>query len=502
MFKTSAVLTIFACFLACALLLSSCELRGEARQSPIEQGEEQLLGAVRKDAYRRPEDAEPFPLVPPLVVVRGTWKDMGNSYGEEAGKLIAAMVDSLLHILEDNGVEEDGLREELDVVAGAVQQNFPGMYAFMEGIAEGASGYLERTAGGKGLDPLHKVLLVNCFSSLASPGEDTRRLLVEEGSSWSVRTGGKKGRALAGANVDGAFYPLMYRVALVVVPDDPEAGVYFSLPPAGGVGGPVGVNQAGVFVAATAVWEDVAVPGGEDRSEAGREDGGNGAADLPLGVLCASSLARSSDADSALQLLLHGPEAGAGGEGKAVLPCRGANILVSDRRKALVLERAGLDYAVREEEMIPGDGSFCAATDHFAALTATGSEEGTSVAETVPDGALYSRIRLRSLEALLREGGGDVDAAWAMRELAAMDYVLGEGGEKIFQLPDPAGHNASCLEGGLTVNRLLLKDGKPFYGTVCSLVVDLEGPVAWYELGLPTDWTGPWERINLGEYLR
>jgi len=468
-----------------------------------------LAGAVRKDAYARPEGSPSFPVTPPLLVLRGTWWDMGVEYGQHAGVEIREVSDSLLLRLEEVLPEGESLAKKLQRYRILIEELSPEMLEFMEGIAEGASLELEKSGLGSYLDSMQKIILINCFSSLDGEFADLRRELVEEGSAWECRGPlTAKGDPLMGANMDGALYPLMYRLALVVVPDDPDSFIYFSLPLAGSVSGPLGLNEEGLALAAPAVWtpSDV-VPveeGGKQQGEVQDEK----KPDLPISIMCALALSEARDVNSAKELLTYGPKDIAGqDEREGLLSCQAANFLLSDHEDALVLERDPSHYGLRGEEDLPNGGSLIAATDHFTGLESYKendeplghpmNELGLSQQDVV-----YSVVRLHSLDQLFQNIDEEIDSFWAMREIAGMNHIYDEQGQKTYQAEAGNGATVSCFESGLTVDRYLEREGVPAYGTIGSFVVNLATLDVWFELGIPSDWVGPWEHISLDDYLR
>lgn len=469
-----------------------------------------VLGAVRKDAYARPENSLSFPSKPPLVVLRGTWEEMGREYGAHVAAEIQEVVDGLLQRLEEASADGAALEAELQRYKDLLAERSPEMLEFITGISEGASSELQESDYQGQLDDMDKILLINCISSLDGELLSQRRGLVEEGTSWDCRGGlTKDGAPLFGANIDSSFYPLMYRLALVVIPDDPESLIYFSLPVAGCVSGPIGFNEKGLAIAATAVWTPPDSPQeGSDAGPPGPEEGTEPALKMPLPLLCAMTLSGAGDVDSAREILLHGPRDIAHPEKeKTLLPCAGANFLLADPWDSLALERDADHYGLKEAEQLEGGGSFLVEADHFTAPDSY-AQGGEALGRPMGDYGMpeqdiaYSVVRLNSLKHLFQNTAKPVDPYWLIQEVAAMNYIYDDQGQKTYQAKDALGNTVSCLENGLTVNRLLRSAGSFYFGTVCSWVVDLESLDIWYELGPPSDWVGSWERINLNSYFR
>jgi hypothetical protein len=498
--KSLVLALVIPLLLSTCLLATSCAEDKTVEMETVYRESPPIIGAARKSAYLRPDGSAPFPVTAPLVVLRGTWRGMGEEYGKRSAAEIRQVFEGLFQRLEEAGVDQRTLSETVDGYRSLLEGSSPEMLEFMEGIAEGSSLEIQKSASGPDLDATQKIILINFFSSLYESAPGFNGALEEEGSCWECRgTLTATENPLAGANVDASFYPFMYRLALVVIPDDPESSIYFSLPVAGSVGGPIGLNAEGVYVAAFPV--NTANP-----TNASTE----GAQSLTLSpsLLSTLVLTKSRDVKSARETLLYGPqELGAEtGEG-ALIRCTSADFLITDGKDALVLERGPLNYSFRGEETALNGGTFIAATDHF-----TGSESYDAKGEALgqPMSAyglsgqdiLGSTIRLRSLQELFRKCDVKIDTTWLIANAACMNYIYDKEGNKSYQVDSASGQVVSCFESGLTVDRYVPRGYSPYFGTVTSVIVAPSSLDIWYELGLPSDWVGPWEYINLGDYQR
>lgn len=499
--RRSWVLILFiSLLLSACLLVTSCGDETTVEMETVYRETPPIVGAARKSAYLRPEGSAPFPVTAPLVVLRGTWRGMGDEYGKRSSAEIRHVFEGLFQRLQEVGMDEQTLSETIDGYRALLEGSSPEMLEFMEGIAEGSSLEIQKSASGTDLDDTQKIMLINFFASIYESAPDFNGSLEEEGSCWDC-LGDMTSTAdpLAGTNIDASFYPFMYRLALVVIPDDPESNIYFSLPVAGSVGGPTGLNEKGVYVASLPV--NAANPA-ETTSEGARS------LSLPASFLSTLVLTKSRDVKSARETILYGPqELGAGGEEEDLIPCTHADFLIADASDALVMERSPLHYSFRGAEPALNGGTFIAATDHFAgseSYNAKGEASGQPM-------SAYGRsdqdiegsvIRLRSLEGLLRGCDVKIDHPWLMANAAGMNYIYDEQGNKSYQVVNALGQVVSCFESGLTVDRYIPLGHSPYFGTVCSVIVNPSSLDIWYELGLPSDWVGPWEHIHLDDYLR
>jgi hypothetical protein len=466
-----------------------------------------IVGAARKSAYSRPDGSAPFPETAPLMVLRGTWSGMGEEYGRRAAVEIRQVYEGLFQRLEEAGMDERSLLSGLERYRQAIEGLSPEILEFMQGIADGSSPQLQDSASGEGLGATDRILLINFFASLYAGAPGSGGEQEEEGSAWECRgtlVGG--GNPLAGANIDGTFYPFMYRLALIVIPDDPESSVYFSLPVAGSVGGPVGINAEGVTVTALPVKVPETAPVIE--GTAGSETDNINPALLPPSMMSTMALMGSRDTRSAINTLLYGPGSlSISTEHADLIGCLDAVFLVSDAKTAEVLERDPTRYGIREEEPADIGGSFVVCSDNFSApdsFDAGGQPLGQAMSAydpSAPDIA-GSVVRQRSLTWLLRRAAGNIDASWLVANACGMNYIYDEQGKKSYQVENALGDTVSCFESGLTVDRYVARGNSPYFGTVCSSVVDPASLNVWYELGLPSDWVGAWEHLDLGDYSR
>ena len=497
----------FSLLLTVALFMPSCSEEKTTEMETVYREAPPIVGAARKSAYLRPEGSAPFPVTAPLVVLRGTWRGMGEEYGKRAAAEIRQVFEGLYQSLVETGIDLRTLSEDIAVCHASLGKLSPDMLEFMEGIAEGSSLETEKSAYGDDLDAVQKIVLINFFSSLYEKAPGSEGGLEEEGSAWECRGTLTDGElALAGVNVDASFYPFMYRLALVVIPDDPESNIYFTLPSAGSIGGTVGYNEEGLFIAALPVGTPASQSALE--GEPGVNVGNEPSFTLPSSLLSILALMDSDDVDTARETLLHGPhEIGAENEGEELIPCAGTDFLIADRETALVLERDPSHYGLREEESNENDGAFIASTDHFAASESYGANGEASGQPMTAYGLsgediAGSAVRMRSLEGLFRKGDVKIDAPWLMANAAGMNYIFDEQGQKSYQVNDALGQVVSCFESGLTVDRYITRANSPYFGTVCSVVVNTVTMDVWYELGLPSDWVGPWEHISMSDYSR
>lgn len=498
--------------LSLTVCLFSASCVGEKQVGPAEaetvyRESPSILGAARKDAYSRSEGSVPFPVAPPLVILRGTWAGMGEEYGRHVGLEIRHVFEGLYRRLEAAGMTRESLRESIGRCRATLEDLSPRMLDFMEGIAEGSSAELRKSVCGTDLEAMEKILFINFFPYLYQISPGFGGDLEEEGSAWACRGElSSSGEPLVGMNVDATYYPFMYRLAIVVIPDDPDSLIFFTLPVAGSVGGPFGINEKGLFIASLPVKSPPAP--GSTPGDLGEHQAGAQPVPLPPTLLSTLALVDSKDVSTSRKALLFGPGDEAAGERrKDLISCMPSNYLISDKGAALVVERDASHYGLVEEETAPNGGCFIACADDFTSresYNADGDPMGEAMSAFGLSGedVLSSGVRRESLRWAFMKLNASVDIPWLINNAAGMKYIFDEQGRRSYQLTDGFGEVVSCYESGLTVDRRLQHGEVPYFGTVCSLVANTGSLEIRFELGSPSDWVGPWEHVDLHDYQR
>ena len=292
-----------------------------------------------------------------IGVLKGSWYEMGVEYGKRAGDLVRWATDEYWQ----EQVNKEGLNQLLIDIHKYEKEDaylLPQMLEMMKGIADGAAPYLAKSPYAGQSTFYEKVLLANIMYDIK----------------WDYPTGSgcssfaaknAHGQTIVTHNWDDPFWPIMYSVAFVAVPNDRRANTYWTLTTAGKVGGLMAVNNKGLSFHLTA--------------------GGNAVlTDYAFGVnyfpLISFISAYADNADEAVKILTLGTAEYRAKTGRATLLKTGHwGWMAVDSSKMVTVESTAHRYATRN----PGDygetGQWMVLTNHM--LINTGSYNANNVWE-------------------------------------------------------------------------------------------------------------------------
>lgn len=172
------------------------------------------------------------PAVKPVVVLKGSFKEMGLQYGRQAEKLIRRnVVVSLADILMATGSYEKSF-EKVCYYADCISKKTPEITEFWKGIAEGAD------------VPLEQVAMLNCKIP-STMGPDLCSCI----SAWGSAT--QTGKMITAGNVDNAMGINYFGVILIAYPEGRNAFIS-SVALAGQLNGGTVLNDKGITIMMTA----------------------------------------------------------------------------------------------------------------------------------------------------------------------------------------------------------------------------------------------------------
>lgn len=172
------------------------------------------------------------PAVKPVVVLKGSFKEMGLQYGRQAEKLIRRnVVVSLADILMATGSYEKSF-EKVCYYADCISKKTPEITEFWKGIAEGAD------------VPLEQVAMLNCKIPSAMGSEFCSCI-----SAWGSAT--ETGELITAGNVDNAMDINYFGVILIAYPDGRNSFIS-SVALAGQLNGGAVLNDKGLTIMMTA----------------------------------------------------------------------------------------------------------------------------------------------------------------------------------------------------------------------------------------------------------
>lgn len=450
--------------------------------------------------------------------LRGSWKEMGYQYGERAGDLIVSVFDFSLGLFKQRNMTVEELRSNLYRYLAQIEAYAPEMKEFMEGIAEGASPMLAASRYGSEMSDFEKVLLVNTYLDLdffppqteaheaARPGgaED-----IVAGEGWEVAfrehcTGialsgvpkgdlpspTKNGETIIANNCDLArFVPFGWNCAFVATPEDPEANVFWSIQPAGLVGGlNLCTNEEGVTLGNFFGGQST-----DDTYEFG----------VPMGVLQIHALAYADTAEEAVDIMVFGSDNYRNTIGRnKVLQTGFWGYIVADSEDVMVLELTPRNHAVR----YPGDmgevGNYVIyanwyGADHYY------DENNSRVNEPIGINPPEFPERYHTYDWFVKYHFGELD-----------EELVQEGQKITYYFDEETGQKIEFLEGSTYPLYLGLHTISAYWGA--ALGMDIGGTahasqviqepggrkkINWVQ-GRPSEWVGPWQSTDFYGYQR
>ena len=450
--------------------------------------------------------------------LRGTWTEMGYQYGERAGDLIVNVFDYSLELFNQRNMTVEKLLEYLYRYLDEIDAYAPEMVRFMEGIAEGASTMLGESRFAEEMSDFEKILLVNAYLDLdffpprreASASAESQ--LQENGANeyeWKLAfrehctgialsgssTGNllsptKNGETIIANNCDLArFVPFGWNCAYVATPDDPDANVFWSIHPAGLVGGlNLCTNDKGVTL--------------------GNFFGGQSSDDsydfgVLMGPLQIHAVAYADTAEEAVDIMVFGNEKYRKTTGRTKVLQTGLwAYIVSDSTDVMVLELTPRRHAVR----YPGDmgevGNYVIyanwySTDHYY------DENNILVEEPIGIYPPEFPERYYTYDWFIKYHFGELD-----------EELVKEGQKITYYFDEETGRKIEFLEGSTYPLYIGVHTISAYWGA--ALGMDIGGTahasqvvqmpsgrkkINWVQ-GRPCEWIGPWQSTDFYGYQK
>lgn len=506
------------------VLLSTClfttfslpALAGEAedRYRPI--------GAVpgynpRVQYYEVPEG---FPKYDDTVIfignIRGDWREMGYQYGERAGSLILNVYNYLIgHFKAKFGLPH--LREDLERYSKVIRDYSPQMIEFMKGIGEGASEVLGESTHSKDLTDFEKILLINVYLDLdfghpkpefhkgkTTPipgqrtGQSVHKKFAAQHCTGFAASGNARGpllsptknrETLIANNYDlPKFVPGGWSVAYVATPKDPKAHCFWSMQPAGVVGGyNLIVNDRGVGI--------------------GNFFGGRSTDEIDFGLAIAPLMVHAaaycgSARETIDMMTLGSPDYRKKSNRKTILQTGPWAYLIADPDEVAVLEVSSHRHAVRT----PGDmneaGNYVVYANWYGSKKYY-DENNQLVSEPMGIQPPEFPERYHTFDWYIKHHFGEIDADTA-KEMQGIRYFYEEKtGKKIEFLEDSnipvyIGKHTPCAYWGAAID---VDMGGTVHAAQAILRKDGKTKIYWVQ-GRPCEWVGPWQSVDFSGYRK
>jgi hypothetical protein len=467
-----------------------------------------------------------------LGVLSGSWREIGEQYGERAGDLIRMVFEGwFAEKVQTQGSTKE-LLEYLRHVEHYYRHLIPEALELMEGMACGAKEELDKSALARVMTHYEKILMINSYfglggapptcpaaSQAANPSKGGSGAGdSEEGCSGAVilGKGTADGKVIHVSSEDQHFFPQEYLVTYVVQPRDRRAHMYTVTDSAGEIGSQTAINDRGVVVSGYAGGGvDIGSPTCDSPFSGYRRP----ALDWQVGVWYATAF--SDTAKKAVELLTVGRREYQKKSGYKIVigKCAtGVNWVVSDKHEAYVVESIPADlngvarYAVRK----PGDmgeiGDYVVSTNNVEAKdsyneqnvydpTHPMSQHGSAYRNPVYGLGVNGSTgtRFMTFMWLIKNNYGKITREMVQNWRTA-HYVYDVGGIKhdTISVPGYGDVPANLAVGTLCAHTRSGIGIEGYKGSNIYVSIGVPEELAVYRTkGRPCEWVGPWDVISL-----
>ncbi len=463
-----------------------------------------------------------------LGVLKGSWYEIGQQYGQKAGDLIRLTVEGWYQELIATQGTNDNLVGYVNQEEAYYKNLLPEGLELMRGIADGAAPHLNQSIYAATMSNFQKILMINSYFGLQGRPPAAQGLAAPTAGagdgyncSGAVIFGSatKDGKLIHVSSEDQHFFPQEYLVTFIAEPSDPRAHRYTITDTAGEIGSEQAINEHGVVVSGYAGGGvDIASPTADKPFSGYRRAG----LDWQVGDWYATAFA--STAREAVERLTVGrPEYRAASGMKIVVgKCsKGGNWVVSDKSEAFVVESipADLNGVARYAVRVPGDmgeinSSYIVSTNQVEAnyscdennICSTAhpmSQHGNSEQNPSYFGLSGSGQRFYTLMTLIKNNFGKIDLDM-VKQWRTTHFFYDKAGVR---------HDTLVYKDGNTYPTHLT----PSAGVMCrhstssstpgvdtltgiNIYVSISTPhdrTVYRTKGRPCDWVGPWDSLSL-----
>ncbi len=444
--------------------------------------------------------------------LRGSWEEMGYQYGERTGDLILNVFNYSVDFFAQRNKDINQLKTELKLYQAQIEAYAPEMMEFMKGIADGASWQLSESPYAEDMSDFEKILLVNIhldldfFPPKTDGGKDFSieysthdSLALKEhctGFACSGKDSGellsptKNGETIVVNNCDLAqFVPYGWNCVFIATPNDPDANTFWSIQPAGVVGGlNLCANDEGVSLGNFF--------GGQ--SEDTSYDYG-----VPMGVLQIHALAYADTADEAVEIMVFGDERYRFETNrKKVLQTGLWSYLAADSNEVMVLETTPNRHAVRSPGDMNETGNYVIYANWYGSKHYY-DENNVFVNEPIGICPPEFPERYYTYEWFIKYNFGQIDEAMAK-----------EGQKITYYYEKDTGRRIDFLEGSSYPLYLGVHTISAYWGAALGMdiggtahasqvIVEPAGRIKlnWVQ-GRPCEWVGPWQSADFFGYQK
>ncbi len=447
----------------------------------------------------------PYPARTGLKVLKGSWYEMGQQYGQSFGKYVRIVYDANYGLFLSSQLDPAKLGPILDLYMNETKKLSPEMVEFVRGIGNGAAPELNGADHATALTNTQKIMLINCLFEVVLPSAwpHVAQLMGVEPpdanvqwepfashswAAWGDMTRGHDG--IMGGTRDQPWFPTMYNVSYVAVPSDRRAAVTWTNSIAGMVVASAQVNEHGVGTANTIVSHKQQYFG------------------VPALLSTAYIAFFAHSAREAADIYTIGTPEYRQKTGRQTLASTvGFFQTFADAKEGLVVERTGRHYAVRTTGDQNERGDYVVLPNHALAPDSydeSGNLTGKPMVDwTIPSGPTSStQSRYWALfhefdKQIGQHNKAKVDPKFARETIATMKHSYTPDGQLITEKD-----GIPIWRLGLTPERWLIPNpadpnSLPTGGNNMYFVADLKkGDINWVQ-GIPSHWKGPWDHVSL-----
>ena len=422
-----------------------------------------------------------------LGEIEGSWYEMGQRVGAQAGDLVRRVSD----VWWKEHIEKFGFNDTMRAMAlyeAQIAALSADLIRFMQGIADGAAEELDKSPYAQASSHYHKVLNTNIFDAWSwrhptsfaaaggEPGGCSSFVTIGDGPN-------KHDEMIAAHNRHCPFHPKCYQLVYIAKPLGGNA--YWVLTPGGAGAGCQVVNEKGVSLILNA--------GGDLHAE----HNGN-AFGVPWFILFPYVAAHADTAEDAIAMITRGtPEYRANARRNSLLRTGTWNFLVSDRITGAVIETSCNRYAIRRPGDVGEIDNYLVMTNHnYCKYSFDENNKWTDVPmtqfgneETSPGSAK----RFWTLMWDIRHNCGQIDREMAMAFMRGHHQYDREGK----RIESEAGEMPLQFTGDVTCPHSGYPETWERGTADAKVAVSGKDLSIYWTLGRPCEWQGPWDEVSL-----
>lgn len=441
----------------------------------------------------------PFPARTKLAVLKGSWYEMGQQYGQSFGDYVRIVYDSFYGLFLTSKLDTTKLAGVLDKYMDETEKLSPEMLEFVRGIGDGAAPHLDKADNATALSNTHKIMFINCLFEVVFPpawphvaemmGVEAPEVstTIEPFASHAWAAWGNMtntGGGIMGGTRDQPWYPTLYNVTYVAVPSDGRAAKTWSNAIAGLVVASAQVNEHGVGMGNTIVDHQQQYFG------------------VPTLMTTAYISFFAKSAREAADIYTIGTPEYRQKTGRETLAATsGFFQTFADAKEGFVVERTGRNYYVRQKGSQQEPADYIVLSNHSVAGASNDEMKqptGKPMKDwTRPYPSDSSSYRYWTLFHEMKNNQGNISVEFAQKNIATLKYIYGEDGTRITERDGVPVWRLGLSPERWTIPKPEDPNSLPTGGNNIYFVADLKKRDVYWVQGIPSHWSGPWQHVSL-----